>query len=359
MLFQAVGEAVVAGAIGDEVKKVGAVRVQGGRQRAFPWIGDGPGWQAREAIGVVGRVYGHIGMMEAPLVSAFQQLGIDHARVGVEGHVFRQAIVVDAGHARPFLRSSRLFFYDRCHGDDFGNVRVQPRGRPGIEPDLLCDLAELADHRRHHFLRGLGAGELVGVGEEIALQRFRVRRQIRDQLGLGFSNMQKIGCRSETGVFHRLGNIEHGEAFGDGDNVEVDIAARDAIVNLGKSRLALEKILTRLQGWFGMQHVPQTKDQFAADHPGLFQLGANPASGVPGMQQQSGVGPRRGRDVNLPGQPAASRDHGKQEQFSQRAHGSSVEAFSDCYKVTGYGAGDLGNIRYSPSQSAYGFIDST
>ena len=53
-------------------------------------------------------------------------------------------------------------------------------------------------HRRRHLLQALGACELVGVGEQIALERRGLRRQIGDQLRLGFGNMQKIGRRAQA-----------------------------------------------------------------------------------------------------------------------------------------------------------------
>src|ERR1700674_755309 len=102
------------------------------------------------------------------------------------------------------------------------------------------------DHCRRHFLEALSARELVGVGEEITLERFGLWRQIRDQPGPGFGNVQKIGCRPEPGVFHRLSYVEHRVAFGNGDYVEVDITARDALINLWKRRRPLETILAGL-----------------------------------------------------------------------------------------------------------------
>src|ERR1700693_1756274 len=112
--------------------------------------------------------------------------------------------------------------------------------------------------------------------------------------------MQKVGCRPEPGVLHRLSYVEHCVAFGNGDHVEVDIAARDALVNLWKRRRPLETIFARLQGWLGMQEVPKPENEFAADHPRLFQLRGNPARRISGTQQQRTIGGRRKWDIELP-----------------------------------------------------------
>src|SRR5713101_7360552 len=113
VLFEAVGEAVVAVAIADKIKKLRALGVQSCFQRTFSRIADWPRWQSRETISVIGGVHSKVGVMEASLVGARQQLRVDHAWIGVERYVSRQPVVVDAGDARPFLGSSRLFFDDR------------------------------------------------------------------------------------------------------------------------------------------------------------------------------------------------------------------------------------------------------
>src|ERR1700675_4510963 len=191
-------------------------------------------------------------------------------------------------------------------------------------------------HCRRHFLEALRARELVGVGEEVALERLGLRRQIGNQLGPGFGNMQEIGCRAEPGVLHRLGYVEHRIAFGNGHDVEIDIAARDALVNLWKSRLPLETIFARLQGWLGMQQVPKPEDEFAADHSRLFQLRGYSTRGISGTQQQRTIGRRSKRDIELPRHPAADCENDNQEQFDQRAQGLSVEGFQIATKWLEY-----------------------
>src|SRR5260370_33997084 len=98
------------------------------------------------------------------------------------------------------------------------------------------------NHCRRHFLEALRARELVGVGEEVALERLGLRRQVRDELGLGFANMQKSGCRPEPAVLHRRGDVDTRVAYGEADSVESDIAARKPLVKLCKRCAPCEAI---------------------------------------------------------------------------------------------------------------------
>jgi len=90
------------------------------------------------------------------------------------------------------------------------------------------------------------------------------------------------------------------------------------------------------------------------------------------MQQDRSTRWRHDWAIDLKRRPAANGENRNQKQCDQRAQGSSVEVFSDCHKVarvqglSGTLDGFLGALRasavksfYSPSQSAYGFIDST
>src|SRR5258708_7989157 len=183
------------------------------------------------------------------------------------------------------------------------------------------------DHRRRMLLQALRAREMVGVGEQIALKRFGLRRKIRDQLGLGFGTVQEVGGRSKARVFHRFGDVEHRIAFGDCDHVEVDIAARDAPVDLWQTRLPLEAILAGLQGWLWVQHVPERENQFAPDHARLLQLRGNPARRIPRTQEQRRIGWRGNWDIELPCGPAPYGENNNQKQVDPLAPGSSVTSF--------------------------------
>src|ERR1700674_1836832 len=132
VLFEAAGEAVVAVAIADKIKKLRALGVQSRFQRAFSRIADWPRWQSRKAIRVIGRVHGQVGVMEASLIGAREQLRVDHAWIGVERYISRQPVVVDAGHAPPFLGSTPLFFDDRGPGHNLVYILVHIRVGPRV-----------------------------------------------------------------------------------------------------------------------------------------------------------------------------------------------------------------------------------
>ena len=44
---------------------------------------------------------------------------------------------------------------------------------------------------------------------------------------------RKSAAEPQLGVLNRLGDVEHRVAFGDRDDVEIDIAASDAAIDLG------------------------------------------------------------------------------------------------------------------------------
>src|ERR1700679_2043832 len=84
-----------------------------------------------------------------------------------------------------------------------------------------------------------------------------------------------------------------------------------------------------------MPRMPQPKDTFIADHARFLQFNRDPTGGIAGTKQQKSIGRRRDRSVELPGDPSATGEDGKQEKRDQRAQGFSVKGFSDCHKVAG------------------------
>src|SRR6516162_9318484 len=75
MLVVGLGEGVTAGAIGDEIEVAGARRVGGGLERGAAGIGDRPGRQAVDHIGIVGRGLGNFAALDWPPQRA---LAADH-----------------------------------------------------------------------------------------------------------------------------------------------------------------------------------------------------------------------------------------------------------------------------------------
>lgn len=76
-----------------------------------------------------------------------------------------------------------------------------------------------------------------------------------------------------------------------------------------------------------MQSVPEFEHRDAANNSCFFQLGGNPPGGKSGTQEQSGVGGRCFRRVELQRQPASGSEYDQQKKYDQRAQGSSVKAF--------------------------------
>ena len=86
VLGESGGKAVVGIAIANKIKELRAVGVQRGSECAFAGVGDWPGWQPGKTVRVIGRVHGEVGVMQASLVGALEQFGVDHAGIRVECH---------------------------------------------------------------------------------------------------------------------------------------------------------------------------------------------------------------------------------------------------------------------------------
>ena len=127
----------------------------------------------------------------------------------------------------------------------------------GIKPIWCADLAELFHHGGSHLLHGHHAGEFVGVGEKISFERFCAGGDIGDQGGVGLRDFQEIVGGAEAGVFDGAGDVEHGEAFGHDDGVEVDVAAAEALLNVNDVRRLVEEIFPGLEGAAVMVVVPE------------------------------------------------------------------------------------------------------
>ena len=98
----------------------------------------------------------------------------------------------------------------------------------------MRDLAELFHHRCDHFLHGLRARELICVREEIAFESLGLRIKIGDQSRIGHRDLQKLLLRSEARILHCLRDVEHVEAFGDDDGVDVNIAVNQSRVDINR-----------------------------------------------------------------------------------------------------------------------------
>ena len=117
MLGQRLGEDMAAGAVGDEIERLGRRRMQHRLDARLAGIGDRPVGQARPAIGIVAVVGVKLGLEDAPAERLALGHRIDDGRIGIELHADPQAIAINAGDHRPFARLAGLFLDDRGQGD--------------------------------------------------------------------------------------------------------------------------------------------------------------------------------------------------------------------------------------------------
>ena len=78
--------------IADEIQISRIGRVHGCLQRAFAWVRDWTGRQARMQVGVVLRIESHIVVMKCAAVCALQQLCVNHTGIGLQSYAVGQAI---------------------------------------------------------------------------------------------------------------------------------------------------------------------------------------------------------------------------------------------------------------------------
>ena len=133
------------------------------------------------SVGVVLGLETHVGMMQRSGVVPVKQFSVDHAGVGLQRNVFLQPVVVTTGHYGTLLRDGSFFLDDGSHRYRLLYIccrwticarPITPLRTRG-QPDLPRNLVELFNHGAYDVFHGLGAGEFVGVGEEIAFQALR------------------------------------------------------------------------------------------------------------------------------------------------------------------------------------------
>jgi len=160
-------------------------------------------------------------------------------------------------------------------------------------------LTEAADHGGEHlFGRGV-AGEVVGVGEEIAFERGGVRAIGGDELGVLALGGEEFFSWGEAGGFDCLRDVEDVEAFGDGDGDGVDVALEQAGVDLGERGGVVEAVLAGLEG-SGLVGAQQVEAVLAADDAGAGELRGDARGGGAGGDFDEGLGVRaEGREEEI------------------------------------------------------------
>jgi hypothetical protein len=224
------------------------------------------------AVGVVGRVGLEVGCENGAAVSAFEQRSVDDAGIGGERHALGEPVDEDTGDERAFGVLRDLLLDERSEGDGRGDVG----DRVSCEAELGGDLAEAMNHCSEHLGGRGSAGEAVGVGEEVAFERRGVRAEVGDERSLRAFGGEKGFARTEAGGLDGLGDIEDVIALGDGDGEGIDVAARDARVDLGGGRRVVEAVLAgdELAAFDGAEEVER---EAAADGACVLKLGCDEA----------------------------------------------------------------------------------
>ena len=190
MLFQCPREVVYAGfGIQDIVIVVRILGLQGSFDAAEAWVGDGSRGQAGVRVGVVGAVYLQVLCRQV----GFSIESIDHGGIDVQvggGAVPGEETVVDDGSngialigAGGFLLNEGSHSDHVRHGELVGaDIVIAPAilthhvADVGVQlrqlfPEaVVYPLVEVAQQFAQNIGRGVVGVELVGVGEEVALQ---------------------------------------------------------------------------------------------------------------------------------------------------------------------------------------------
>src|ERR1700690_145515 len=262
---QFLGELVAAGAIGAR-HKIEVVRGRGldrGSQRSHARIGDGAGRQARVLVGVVGLVAREVRTVDDAVVAVFDLGGVDGGRIALQGHADPQAVRKDRGDERPLVRQLGLALDQRGERHDLVRFRGRrAQGGPG--------LAEAIGHQAAELGRRGVARYVIGVGEEVAFERRRLRVEVADR--------QRIaGRREEPRAVHdlqsleRLRDVEGAVAFGHHQHIEEDVAAHDAVEDLPHALAVLEHVLAGLEPGAGAEGADHQELQAVFDDAAVGQ----------------------------------------------------------------------------------------
>ena len=116
------------------------------------------------------------------------------------------------------------------------------------QSDLSCHYAKLTDHGWQPFPAWSSCGRIRKYRGKDILPATRSGSDIGDQGGVGFRYFEEILGGTESGCFDGAGDIEHGEALGDDNGVEVDVAVAEALLDVEHVCRLFEKIFASFEG---------------------------------------------------------------------------------------------------------------
>ena len=156
----------------------------------------------------------------------------------------RHTVVINTRHQRPLFRRGCFLLDDGCQDD--GPLQIGPLRsaflRLGSQAHLARNLAKLFDYCPCHLFHGLHTGELVRIWKKITFQAFRLGGEVGDESGICGRDFEELLARTQTRILYSLRDVEHVQAFGNYDGVEVHIAMREAPMDIQRSRAFVKQI---------------------------------------------------------------------------------------------------------------------
>src|ERR1700733_6437272 len=160
------------------------------------------------------------------------------------------------------------------------------------QANLTANYAKLFHHGRNHLVHALHAGELVGVRKQVTFKTFRIRSDVGNHGSVRGDGFEEIIARTQTRSLYGLRDLEHVVAFRNYDSVEINVAVRQALMNINCPRTLIEKVLSGFKRTSVMKVVPQNESVGVANDSCGLQFGRDASSGISGMQQHKRL-PRR------------------------------------------------------------------
>jgi hypothetical protein len=164
----------------------------------------------------------------------------------------------------------------------------------------------------------LGAGEVVGVGEEVAFEAGGLGIEVGDQPGVGVGDAHEVVGASQPRLLEDGRHLVEVRSLGYHHGVDHHVATGDAVIHFDGIGGLVETVLARLER-LAAPGIHQQEAGRAADDPGGAQLGGDVPGGGTGAQQHGGAARRLQRQEQDVAQPGDHRRQAQQEQDEEQA----------------------------------------
>ena len=135
---------------------------------------------------------------------------------------------------------------------------------PAQQADLLRRLTKAVHHGCRNLVRRVDAGELIGIGKEIAFQRLRLRIDLVQQGHIALGRGDEVRGRAQSGLFDHGRDVIQVVALGHDDGAGKDVAAQHTVSHLQRIRRNIELVLACLEASLTHRVVKQQKCRRAA-----------------------------------------------------------------------------------------------